>query len=113
MTCKSKHNDNPVDHDITNEAEEMATEKTIAIATGSDKQRNGSQNKDHAGVGRFKLTNDYKKIQIIAMIRVNGKKICYKMYTWMKPGHALHEGEKVMIRYRPGTHHVWVKQIAA
>ena len=35
------------------------------------------------------------------------------MYTWMKPGDALHEGEEVMIRYRPGTHHVWVKQIAA
>jgi hypothetical protein len=54
LTCKSKHNDNPADHDITNEAEKMATEKTIAIATGSDKQRNRSQNKDHAGVGRFK-----------------------------------------------------------
>ena len=31
----------------------------------------------------------------------------------MKPGDALHEGEEVMIRNRPGTHHVWVKQIAA
>jgi len=54
LTCKSKHNDNPADHDITNEAEKMAAEKTIAIATDSDKQRNRSQNKDHAGVGRFK-----------------------------------------------------------
>ena len=80
MTCKSKHNDNPADHDITNEAEKMATEKTIAIATGSDKQRNRSQNKDHAGVGRFKLTNDYKKIQIIAMIRVNGKRSVINEY---------------------------------
>lgn len=59
-----------------------------------------------------KLTNGYKKIQIIAMIRVNGKRSVINEYmdeTW----DALHEGEKVMIRYQPGTHHVWVKQTAA
>jgi hypothetical protein len=46
------------------------------------------------------------------MIRVNGKRSVINEYmdeTW----DALHEGEKVMIRYRPGTHHVWVKQTAA
>ena len=78
MNCKSKHNDNPADHDITNEAEEMATEKTIAIATGSDKQRNRSQNKIMRVFEDSKLINDYKKIQIIAMIRVNGKRSVIK-----------------------------------
>jgi len=28
------------------------------------------------------------------------------MNTWMKRGDVLHEGEKVMMHYRPGTHHV-------
>ena len=60
-----------------------------------------------------KLINGYKKVHIMAMIRVNGKQVCYKMHTWMKPGEAPHAGEKVMIRYQPGTHHVLVKQIAA
>ena len=48
----------------------------------------------------------------MAMIRVNGKQVCYKMHTWMKPGEAPQAGERVMIRYQPGTHHVLVKQIA-
>ena len=60
-----------------------------------------------------KLINGYKKIHIMAMIRVNGKKVCYKMHTWMKPGENLQPGERVMIRYKPGIHHVLVKQIAA
>ena len=60
-----------------------------------------------------KLINGYKKIHIMAMIRVNGKKVCYNMYTWMKPDEVLLAGERVMIRYQPGTHHVLVKQIAA
>ena len=60
-----------------------------------------------------KLINGYKKIYFIAMIRVNGKKVCYKMHTWIKPGEAPQEGERVMIRYQPGTHHVLIKQIAA
>lgn len=59
-----------------------------------------------------KLFNGYKKIHIMAMIRVNGKQVCYKMHTWMKPGEAPQAGERVMIRYQPGTHHVLVKQIA-
>ena len=60
-----------------------------------------------------KIIDGYKRIHIMAMIRVNGKKVCYKMHTWMKPGEAPQEGEKVMIRYRPGIHHVLVKHIAA
>ena len=59
------------------------------------------------------LINGYKKIHIMAMIRVNGKKVCYKMHTWVKPGETPQAGEKVMIRYQPGTHHVLVKHIAA
>lgn len=60
-----------------------------------------------------KLTNGYKKIHIMAMIRMNGKKVCFKMHTWMRPGEAPQAGEKVMIRYQPGIHHVLVKQFAA
>lgn len=60
-----------------------------------------------------KPINGYKKIHIMAMIRINGKNVCYKMHTWMKPGQAPQTGEKVVIRYLPGTHHVLVKQIAA
>ena len=59
-----------------------------------------------------KLINGYKKIHIMAMIRVNGKQVCYKMHTWMKPGEAPQAGGRVMIRYQPGTHYVLVKQIA-
>ncbi len=59
------------------------------------------------------LIDGYKKIHFIAMIRVNGKNGCYKMHTWIKPGETPHPGERVMIRYRPGTHHVLIKQIAA
>lgn len=60
-----------------------------------------------------KLINGYKKVHIMAMVRLNGKQVCYKMHTWMKPGEAPQAGERVMIRYQPGTHHVLVKQIAA
>ena len=60
-----------------------------------------------------RLMNGYKKIHIMAMVRVNGRQVCYRMHTWVKPGEAPQAGEKVMIRYRPGTHHVLVKQIAA
>lgn len=60
-----------------------------------------------------RLYNGYKRIQIIAAIRINGKKVKYKMHTWIKPGEAPHAGEKVMIRYQPGIHHVLVKQFAA
>jgi len=59
------------------------------------------------------VINGYKKIQILAMIRMNGKIIRYKMHTWIKPGEEPHEGEKVMIRYQPGAHLVLVKQLAA
>ena len=58
-----------------------------------------------------KLINGYKRIHIMAMMRVNGKQVCYKMHTWMKPGEAPQTGEKVLIRYQPGTHHVLVKHI--
>lgn len=60
-----------------------------------------------------RLINGYRKIHILAIVRVNGKQVCYKMRTWMKPGEAPRAGERVMIRYLPGTHHVLVKQIAA
>ena len=60
-----------------------------------------------------KLIIGYKKIHFMAMIRVNGKKVCYKMHTWVKPGEAPQAGEKVMICYQPGIHHVLLKQIAA
>jgi len=60
-----------------------------------------------------RLINGYRKIYIMAMIRVNGKNVCYKMHTWIKPGETLKTGEKVMIRYQPGTLHVLIKQIAA
>ena len=60
-----------------------------------------------------KLINGYKKIHFIAMIRVNGRNVCYKMHTWIKPGETPQAGERVMIRYQPGTHHVLIKQIAA
>lgn len=60
-----------------------------------------------------KLINGYKKIHIIAMIRVNGKTICYKMHSWIKPGETPRPGERVMIHYQPGTHHVLIKHIAA
>lgn len=59
-----------------------------------------------------KLINGYKKVHIMAMVRLR-KQVCYKMHTWMKPGEAPQAGERVMIRYQPGTHHVLVKQIAA
>jgi hypothetical protein len=60
-----------------------------------------------------KLIDGYKKIHIIAMIRVNGKNVCYKMYTWIKPGETPQAGERVMIRYQPGMHHVLIKQLVA
>lgn len=60
-----------------------------------------------------KSINGYRKIHIMAMVRVNGKQVCYKMHTWIKPGETPQAGERVMIRYQPGTHHVLVKQIAA
>ena len=59
-----------------------------------------------------RLINGYQKIHFIAMIRVNGKNVCYKMQTWIKPGETPQAGERVMIRYLPGTHHVLIKQIA-
>jgi hypothetical protein len=59
-----------------------------------------------------KLINGYKRLRIIAIIRVNGKKVCYKMYTWIRPGEAPQAGERVMIRYQPGIHLVLIKQIA-
>jgi len=58
-----------------------------------------------------RLINGYKKIHIMAMMRINGKNVCYKMHTWMKPGEAPQTGERVVIRYQPGTHHVLVKHI--
>ena len=58
-----------------------------------------------------KLINGYQKIYIMAMIRVNGKKVCYKMQTWIRPGETPRAGERIMIRYQPGTHHVLIKQI--
>jgi hypothetical protein len=60
-----------------------------------------------------RLINGYKKIHIMAMVRVNGKKVCCKMHTWIKPGQTPRMGEKVMIRYQPGVHHVLIKQVAA
>jgi hypothetical protein len=60
-----------------------------------------------------KLINGYKKIHIMAMIRVNGRNICYKMHTWIKPGETPRAGERVMIRYQPGSHHVLIRQTAA
>lgn len=60
-----------------------------------------------------KLINGYRKIHIMAMVRVNGKKVCCKMHTWIRPGETPRPGEKVMIRYQPGVHHVLIKQVAA
>ena len=46
-----------------------------------------------------KLINGYKKVHIMAMVRLNGKRVCYKMHTWMKPGEAPQAGERVMMSF--------------
>lgn len=56
-----------------------------------------------------KLFNGYKKIHVVAMVRMNGKNVCYRMHTWLKPGETLHAGERVVIRYQPGVHNVLIK----
>ena len=58
-----------------------------------------------------KIINGYKRIHIMAMMRVNGKQVYYRMHTWMKPGEAPQAGERVMIRYQPGVHQVLVKHL--
>lgn len=60
-----------------------------------------------------KLFNGYKKIHVVAMVRMNGKNVCYRMHTWLKPGETLHAGERVVIRYQPGVHNVLIKHLAA
>ncbi|HEU4858751.1 MAG TPA: hypothetical protein VFT15_02900, partial [Chitinophagaceae bacterium] len=80
---------------------------------GLDRKGIGFRTKIMQVLEDAKLINGYKKIHIMAMVRLNGKQVCYKMHTWMKPGEAPQAGERVMIRYQPGTHHVLVKQIAA
>ncbi|HEX6846449.1 MAG TPA: hypothetical protein VF144_05700 [Chitinophagaceae bacterium] len=58
-----------------------------------------------------KLFNGYKRIHVVAMIRINGKKVSYRMHTWLKQGETLHEGERVVIRYQPGVHNVLIRQV--
>jgi len=59
-----------------------------------------------------RLLNGYRKIHVMAMIRVKGKNVCYRMHTWIKQGETLHAGERVLIRYQPGVHNVLIKHVA-
>ena len=45
--------------------------------------------------------NGYKKICIRAMMRVDGKTGCRKMYTLLKEDNIPHAGDRVVIRYMP------------
>ena len=59
-----------------------------------------------------KLFNGYKRIHVVAVIRVHGKIVCYRMHSWIKPGEMPPVGERVVIKYQPGVHNVLIKHVS-